>query len=362
VLLVPRLNPHKRLAMQPMNQAAHAASDDGRAPGPIDKAAIVLMALDDERSHQIASRLSEAELRQIGRAMVTLGKTDASVVEQTIMEFGLALGQAGSMRGGPENAARLLRRVLPPAKAAQLLSDIAGSGSDLWEKLAQIQPANLAGYLAKESPQVVAVILTRLPASHAGVVFGALPAAMIGDVATRMVRLEGVNGPVLSDIEEALRRDLVGDTTRTSGPDSAALLAEVLNSAQRPTVDQILAALEAEDPQAALRVRGMMFTFEDLIRVDRGTFGMLVSECAAEKLPIALSSASTELRDLFLSSMSERAANMLREEIEALPAQRKRLVDDARSEIVALAKRLADEGRIFILDREEAAAAAAGDT
>jgi flagellar motor switch protein FliG len=150
-----------------------------------------------------------------------------------------------------------------------------------------------------------------------------------------------------------LRREFVGDASRARGPDSAAVLAAVLNHAEKATVDQVIAGLEAEDPQASARVRRLMFTFEDLTRVDRATFGMLIAECAADRLPIALSAASQTLRDLFLSSMSERAGNMLREEIENLPTQRKRVVEEAQAEIVVLAKRLAEEGRIFILEGDE---------
>ena len=156
--------------------------------GPLDKAAIVLMALDEDHAHQIVARLDEQELRKVGRAMVTLGQADAAVVEEIIAEFGLMLGRVGNLRGGPETAARLLRRVLPPAKAAEILDDITSSGSDVWAKLAQIQPQTLAGYLLNEAPQAVAVILARLPASHAAQVFGALPADRLGEVAARMVR------------------------------------------------------------------------------------------------------------------------------------------------------------------------------
>jgi flagellar motor switch protein FliG len=335
-----------------------ATSSDGRVLGPLDKAAIVLMALDENHAHQIVARLDEQELRKVGRAMVTLGQADAAVVEEIIAEFGLMLGRVGNLRGGPETAARLLRRVLPPAKAAEILDDITSSGSDVWAKLAQIQPQTLAGYLLNEAPQAVAVILARLPASHAAQVFGALPADRLGEIAARMVRIGGVHGAVLADIEETLRREFVGDTSRATG-DSAAVLADVLNCADKAMVDLVIGRLEADDPQSAARVRRLMFTFEDLVRVDRATFGMLIAECPADRLPIALSGAPPELSELFLSSMSERAGNMLREEIENLPTQRKRVVEEARAEIVVLAKRLAEEGRIFILDSAEEAAGAA---
>ena len=167
---------------------------------------------------QIVSRLDERELRQVGRAMVTLGRTDAAAIDQTVAEFHAALGRTTSLLGGPQNAARMLQRVLSPAKAAEILGDITGPGSDVWEKLAQIQPQTLAGYLRNESPQAIAVILARLPATHAARVLAALPSETIGEIAMRMVRMEGVHGAVLSDIEETLRREFVGDSSRARGP------------------------------------------------------------------------------------------------------------------------------------------------
>jgi flagellar motor switch protein FliG len=325
----------------------------GRPLEPLAKAAIILMALDESHSQQIVARLDEPELRKLGRAMVTLGRADATAVEQAVADFRAALGRTTNLLGGPTNAARLLGRVLPPGKVAEIIDEASGSGNDVWEKLALIQPQTLAGYLRNESPQAVAVILGRLPAPHAARVLAALPADSVTEIASRMVRMEGVHGAVLSDIEETLRREFVGDASRARGPDSAAVLAAVLNHAEKATVDQVIAGLEAEDPQASARVRRLMFTFEDLTRVDRATFGMLIAECAADRLPIALSAASQTLRDLFLSSMSERAGNMLREEIENLPTQRKRVVEEAQAEIVVLAKRLAEEGRIFILEGDE---------
>jgi flagellar motor switch protein FliG len=175
----------------------------------------------------------------------------------------------------------------------------------------------------------------------------------MGEVALRIVRTERVQNTVMSDIEETLRREFVGDGAGSRGRDSSATLAELLNHADKAMVQQLLATMSEQDADAAVRVRRLMFGFEDLIRIDPATFGALVAECPAEKLPIALAAAEARLRDLFLLSMSERAGNMLREEIESMPAPRKRVVDEAQAEIVALAKRLAEEGRIFILNADD---------
>jgi flagellar motor switch protein FliG len=178
------------------------------------------------------------------------------------------------------------------------------------------------------------------------------------DIALRIVRARSLQNTVLTDIEETLRREFVGDGNTPRDKDSSRTLADLLNHSEKAMVQQVMTTMTERDAEAAGKVRRLMFGFEDLIRVDPATFGALIAECPAEKLPIALATAEPPLRDLFLSRMSERAANMLREEMESMPAPRKRLVDEAQAEIVVLAKRLAEAGRIFILDGDEAAAGA----
>ncbi len=328
-----------------------AGTDSGRRLDALDKAAIILMTLDQTHAQQVFAKLEDEEIRRISRAMATLGRTDSSLVERTVSEFQAALGRAGNLVGSMQNTERMLRHVLPTQKVAEIMQDISGGAGKVWEKLTQVPADTLAAYLNNESPQTVAVILAKLPAHHAARVLALLPDS--GEIALRIVRTERVQNTIMSDIEETLRREFVGDGSGARGSDSSATLAELLNCSDKAMVQQVLATMAEQDPDAAARVRRLMFGFEDLIRIDPVTFGALVAECTVERLPIALSGADAQLRDLFLSSMSERAGNMLREEIESMPAPRKRAVEEAQAEIVVLAKRHAQEGRIFNLNGDE---------
>jgi flagellar motor switch protein FliG len=322
-----------------------------RRSDALDKAAIILMTLDQTRAQQIFARLDDGEIRRVSRAMATLGRTDGALVERTVSEFHAAIGRAGNLVGSAQNTERMLRQVLPPQKVMEIMRDITGATGQVWEKLTQIPPETLAGYLSNEAPQTVSVVLAKLPAQHAARVLALLPDA--AEVAVRIVCTDRVQNAVLTDIEDTLRREFVGDGSAAGDQDRSATLAELLNHSDKAMVQQVMAAMTGQDPEAASRVRSLMFGFEDLLRVDPATFGALVAECPADKLPIALATADGRLRDVFLSSMSERAGNMLREEIESMPPPRKRAVDEARAEIVALAKKLADDGRIFILNGED---------
>ncbi len=328
-----------------------AGTDLVRRSETLDKAAIILMTLDQTRVQQIFGRLDDDEIRRVSRAMTTLGPTDGDVVAQTVSEFQAAIGRAGNLIGSAHNTERMLRQVLPPQKAAEIMQEISGGAGHVWEKLTQVTPDVLAGYLGNESPQTAAVVLAKLPAQYAARVLPLLPDAV--DIALRIVRTNAVQNTVLGDIEETLRREFVGDGSVPRDKDSSRILAELLNHSDRAMVQRVMTTIAEQDTEAATKVRRLMFGFEDLLRIDPTTFGALIAECPAEKLPIALATADAALRDVFLSRMSERAANMLREEMETMPTPRRRLIDEAQAEIVALAKRLAEAGRIFILDATE---------
>jgi flagellar motor switch protein FliG len=324
---------------------------------PLDKIAIIMLVLDEERAQHVFAGLDEEEIRRLSRAMAHLGRADVALVDTTVTEFRNEVGRAGNIFGTVDSTERLLRRMLPGEKVDDIMGELKGpEGRNMWEKLANVSPEVLTSYLRNEYPQTVAVILAKLPPQHAARVLKLLPETLTADIAVRLVRMDSIQRAVLTDIEDTLKREFMINLARSYDRDSSAVVADMLNRCDRDLVDRVMATLEDKEPQAASRIRRIMFTFDDLARVDRSTFGLLISQCPAERLPVALSGATVVVRDLFLGSMSERAANMLREELEALPAQRRKVVDDAQAEIIVIAKKLADEGRIFIVDEDEAGA------
>lgn len=320
----------------------------------LDKAAIIVMALDDERSKKLISRLGEDELRLLGGAMARLGRADLDTVERTIAEFRTEIGRTCSVVGGTDAAEKMLRMFLPPDKVAEIMDEIKGpDGKNIWEKLSHIQPQTLAGYLRNEYPQTAAVILSKLPAPQAARVLRLLPNRVSAEITLRMVRLNSIQRTVLTDIEETLKREFTSELSRAYERDSTSIVAEMLNRSDQDVVDRILTALEEKEPQAAARIRRIMFTFEDLRRIEPATFGLLIAEIPPERLPIALANASAELAALFLSQMSERARKMLTEEMESMPPPRRKTIEEAQGDIITLAKRMIDEGRIILQEQEE---------
>ena len=316
---------------------------------------ILFMALDEGRRQSLIQRLEDDEIRYISRIISSLGKVMPEQVDRTIQRFYLELGNIpGAMVGTIETTERMLRRLLPEDKVSEIMDEIGGpQGRTMWEKLANISPEVLAAYLRTELAQTAAVVLGKLPAPHAARVLALLPEQSANEIVLRMVRMDSIQKHVLTDIETTLQHEFINNMARSYERDSSQIVAEILNRTDKDLLNRLMGEIEQREPQTAARIRRIMFTFDDLVRVDPTTFGALVAECPADKLQVALSGASQQLKDLFLNSMSERAANMLRDEIEMMPVQRRKTVEDAQGEIIVIAKRLADEGRIFILEEDE---------
>jgi flagellar motor switch protein FliG len=316
---------------------------------------ILFMALDEGRRQTLIQLLDDDEIRYISRIIANLGKVAPDQVDRAVQRFYFELGNMpGAMVGTAETTQRMLRRLLPEDKVSEIMDEICGpQGRTMWEKLANISPEVLAAYLRTELAQTAAVVLGKLPPPHAARVLALLPDASADEIVLRMVRMDSIQKHVLTDIETTLQHEFINNMARSYERDSSQIVAEILNRTDKTLLNRLMAAIEAREPQTASRIRRIMFTFDDLIRVDPSTFGALVAECPADKLQVALAGASDRLKDLFLGSMSERAANMLRDEIEMMPTQRRKTVEDAQGEIITIAKRLADEGRIFILDEDE---------
>lgn len=347
-------NDLRSTARQAQQQAAQSQALVPLRPVTVNKAAIIVMALDKERSRRLMSRLSDEEVRRLGSAMARLGRADMETVEQTIAEFRAEIGRTCSIVGGTDAAEKMLNLFLPPEKVAEIMDEIKGpNGKNIWEKLAHIQPQTLAGYLRNEYPQTAAVILSKLPPAHAARVVRLLPNRISADIALRMVRLNSIQRTVLTDIEETLKREFTSELSRSAERDSTSIVAEMLNRSDQDVVDRILSALEEKEPQAAARIRRIMFTFEDLRRIEPSTFGLLIAECSPDRLPIALAAVSEELKELFLSKMSERARKMLLEEMESMPPPRRKTIEEAQGEIITLAKRMIEEGRVVLLEQDE---------
>ena len=315
------------------------------------KAAALMLALGEEHASRIFGRLHEDEIRDLSAAMASLGPVPAPLVEDLCREFAEALGGAGSLIGSYETTERLLARTLPKERVAQIMEEIRGpAGRTMWDKLGNVSEAVLANYLKNEYPQTVAVVLSKVRPDHAARVLALLPEGFAMEVIMRMLRMDTVQREALEGVERTLKAEFMSNLARSTRRDPHELMAEIFNNLDRAAETRILAALEERNRDAAERIRGLMFTFDDLARLDPPGVQALLRAVEKDRLPLALKGASEQIRELFLRNMSERAARMLRDDIAALGPVRLRDVDEAQAAIVALAKDLASRGEISLSD------------
>jgi flagellar motor switch protein FliG len=313
------------------------------------RAAVLLLLLGETYGGPIWSMLDEDEVKKVSLAMAQLGSIDAKTVEKLMVDFISRLTSNGAVTGSLDRTEELLNKIFPPDQVAAIMGDIrSASGKRMWQRLSHIDPEILANYLRNEYPQTVAVILSRLRADHTARVVSIFPDDFAIDVINRMLKMESVQKEALEHIEETLRTEFVTTISQTSRRDAHELMAEVFNAFDRQTETRFLAALDETNRGAAKKIRELMFTFEDLTKLDPGSIQTLMRQIDKDTLGQALKGANDVVRAFFFANMSTRAAKNLQEEMGSMGPIRLKDVDTAQTKLVTLAKELADKGEIMI--------------
>lgn len=325
----------------------------GKMSGP-QKAATFMLAVGEEHASKLFAMMHEDEIRDISQAMASLGSVPASAVEDLAREFTETIGQTGNIVGTWETTERMLLRTLPRERVSQIMEEIRGpAGRTMWDKLGNVNEAVLANYLKNEYPQTVAVVLTKVKAEHAARVLSMLPESFAMEVVMRMLRMESVQKEALDGVEKTLKAEFMSNLARAQRRDAHEMMAEIFNNLDRQSESRILAALEERNRDAAERIRSLMFTFDDLVRLDGQGVQVLLRNVPKEQLILAIKGASENLRDLFLKNMSERAGKMFKEDLAGLGPVRLREVDEAQAAVVVMAKDLAAQGQIVLQEGRE---------
>ncbi len=328
--------------------SAKTVTDPDQLTGA-ERAAVVMLALGEENSKPLWETFGEDELRELSLAITNLGAVTSEVVESLLFDFVRNLSSTGSITGSMDSARRLLKNVLPADRVDTILEDIKGpAGRTMWDKLANVNERTLAGYLRNEHPQTVAVILSRIKPEHAAKVIAALPERDAEEVMNRMLALGPVQKEVLDRIEQTLKTEFMASLARTPEKDSYEAMAEIFNNFDRATERKFMETLETKNPSAAERVKALMFVFEDLGRLDSGDVQTLLRHIDKSVLATALKGADETMKTVFFSNMSERASTILKDDIEIMGPVRVREVDQAQQNIVNVAKRLAEDGEIYL--------------
>lgn len=337
-----------------MPPAPKESKDDYRKLNGAQKAAIFLMALGDETAVKLFALMDDDEIRLVSGIMSTLGQVPAEIVERIMLEFNEQVSASGGLFGTLDSTERLLVKALGRGKVDSIMEEIRGpAGRNTWDKLGNVNEEILANFLKNEYPQTIAVVLSKIKADHAARVLMNLPEDLSLEVIMRMLSMEAVKKEVMDGIEKTLRMEFMSNLAKRQTRDSHEMLAEIFNNFDRNAESKFMGKLENRSPESAERIRALMFTFEDLVKIDPSGIQTLMRGIDKDKLGVALKGASNTIKDLFLGNMSERAAKILREDMESMGPVRIKDVDESQMYIVGVAKDLAAKGEIIIAGDSE---------
>lgn len=328
--------------------------EDVRSLSGAEKAALFILSLGEEYAARMFTHMNDDEIKELSQVMANLGNVSSNLVERLFVEFAEQMSSTGGTVGTLESTERLLMKVLDKSRVNTIMEDIRGpAGRTMWDKLANVNEAVLAAFLKNEYPQTVAVVVSKIKPDHAARVLSQLPESFAMEVIMRMLRMESVQKDVLDDIERTLRNEFMSNLARTNRRDPHEAMAEIFNSLDRASESKFMTALEERNRDSAEKIKGLMFTFEDLSKLEPSSIQAILRNADKSKLPIALKGAAEALRELFFANMSERAGKLLREDIAALGPIRLREVEEAQGHLVGIAKDLAGKGEIVIAKNNE---------
>ncbi len=314
------------------------------------KAAIVVMALGEENSAKLFKHLQEDEIERIVREVASLGTIAPEVGEKVLDEFHQMTTAADYIStGGVDHARRLLTKTLGPDLSRRILDRVVKSfhTNAGFATLEKANPQQLSKFILAEHPQTIALILAHLNAGSAAQLVTQLPDDMRADVLMRMASLEDISPDVIARISGVIDQRLktLGGPQREQRGGVRAV-AELFNRLDRSVSQPALERIENDSPDMAVSIRNLMFVFEDLGAVEDNGIREIVNRADKKHLTVALKGASEEIRQRFFNNMSKRAAELLKEEMELMGAVRLREVEKGQHEIVAIARKLEEEGLI----------------
>ena len=259
------------------------------------------------------------------------------------------MSSSGAMIGSIDATEQLLCQFLPEERVALIMEELRGpAGRTMWDKISNVQEEVLANYLKNEYPQTIAVVLSKIRPENAAAVLTLFTDELAMDVIQRMLAMENVQKDILERVETTLRSEFMTNLYKSRKRDPYEQLAEIFNNLDRTNETRFITQLEEADEEAAEQVKALMFTFEDLARLDNQSLQIVLRQADVALIPVALKGASDSVRDIFFENLSRRVLQQVKEDIEIMGPKRMKDIEDAQSELLTLAKTLGEQGEIII--------------
>jgi len=318
------------------------------------KAAILMLSLEQDQAAEILKRLPPEAVEEVSREIASLGSIPVASRKEVFGEFyNLALANSYVSEGGLEFAKALLKKSLSTSEAERVIKQVTQQVQTTpFSFLQKAESENLLTFIQDEHPQTISLILAHLPAQKASEILVGLPSQKQIEVIKRVANMEQTNPEVIKEVERGLEHrlsDIVSQTFEKAG--GVDTVAEILNLADRSTEKGIMEGLEAEDPDLVEQIRRLMFVFEDILLVNDKGIQAVLKEVDNEELSLALKTASDELKQKIFKNMSERAAQLIQEDMQYMGPVRVSDVEAAQQKIVDVVRRLEDAGEIIIAGR-----------
>ncbi len=321
-------------------------------PGPeegLEKSAMLLLSLGPDAAAEVLKHLGPREVQKLGHAMAGIKAVPREKAEQLIEEVAAHAAKGAALSADEEMIRSMLTKALGDDKAANLIGRILqGSDTAGIESLKWMDAPTVADLIKNEHPQIIATILVHLEYDHAGEILKLFSERLRNDVLLRIATLDGVQPVALKELNEAMTRLMAGASNNVKKAAMGGIrhAAEILNYVGQAAETAIIDNVREYDPDLAQKILDEMFTFENLLDIDDRGIQLLLREVQSDSLILALKGASPELREKIFKNMSQRAAEMLKEDLESKGPVRLSEVEAEQKEIIKIARRLADEGQI----------------
>jgi flagellar motor switch protein FliG len=317
-----------------------------------EQAAILLLSLNEELAAEVMKNLRSSEVRRISMYMSRITSISSKDVQVVAKEFCDLAKEKGGIQSVKEDVAKnIVMKALGPEQAGSIITALNDekekfNENPIFEKLRDIDPKLLMDFTKMEHPQTIALILAHLRPEQAAEIMDSLGPEMQIEIVRRMSTLKSVPMELIEDVAQTLEDEIIVGASNEKEVGGVRLMAEILNRMNRTSESAIISSLDGSDPELAAEIRGLMFTFDDILKLDDRSMQELLREVASEDLSKALKVIDVEGRERVFKNMSKRGADMLKEDIDMMPPIRLSDVEKSQRAILDICKRLEAEGRI----------------
>jgi flagellar motor switch protein FliG len=321
--------------------------------GP-ERVATLLFAMGKPAASRILKHFSEEEIRLVTKSAAQLGPVSPTQIEQLVEEFASNFSDGADLIGGAAHIEQLLTGILSPEQIANIMNEVVGNANrSIWERISTVSESAIASYLMKEHPQTAALILSKVKPSCAAKVMTQLPQPLRNNLMRRMLSMKPIVDETMKNIEKTLHEDFMANFSKNAGADTHAKIADIINKMERDHMEDVLTSLSSVRPKSAEILRGLLFTFDDIVKLTPRDRTTLFDQVPPDRVVLALKGTNDEFRKVVLSALSSRVRRMIEHELNSKEPSAHRDIAEARRTITDLALEMAGRGEIVINSETE---------